>query len=174
MTFEDPSSNIVGRILAGLSVFFILTSTVSFCVETLPQFKDTYPEVDLYNSSSIVVDVSWNQSTNLAVMKKPWDPSRNSFPFWVTESICIAFFTFEFIGRFLSSPDKWMFLRGMGNIIDILAVIPYYLTMCAEVMFVNINQVGCGENACSQKVAFLALLRVVRILRLMDEKLLYP
>ena len=37
------------------------------------------------------------------------------------ESICIAFFTFELIARFLSSPAKCIFMKQIGNMIDILA-----------------------------------------------------
>ena len=60
--------------LASLSVFFILISTISFCLETLPQFKDNVDELGLSkNNSEIVIEP-----------KKQWDPTRKSFPFWVT------------------------------------------------------------------------------------------
>ena len=144
--FEDPSSSIAGRIMAGLSVFFILISTVSFCLETLPQFRDGYEEKG-FNSSS---------TGPVTAMKKPWDPSRKSFPFWVTESICIAFFTFEFVARVCTSTAKWLFVCQFGNIIDILSVIPYYVTIGVEIIFMG------------QKVAFLPLLRVIRLLSYVD------
>lgn len=74
--FENPSASMAGRVMAALSVFFILISTISFCLETLPQFKDD----DSDNSTSM---------ENMGPLK-PWDPSKKSFPFWVIESICIV------------------------------------------------------------------------------------
>ena len=37
------------------------------------------------------------------------------------ESICIAFFTIEFVARFVSCPAKCEFMKQIGNLIDILA-----------------------------------------------------
>lgn len=155
--------------MASLSVFFILISTISFCLETLPQFKDKYDELDLVGNNSSSTEPPTG-------MKKPWDPSRKSFPFWITESICIAFFTFEFVGRVLTSPAKCAFLREIGNLIDILAVIPYYFSLGVEIIFMKMNE-NAGEDSAvsktSEKVAFLALLRVIRILSSMDVEIIY-
>ena len=39
---ENPSMNIYSKFFNILSVMFILVSTVSFCIETLPMFDDSY------------------------------------------------------------------------------------------------------------------------------------
>ena len=43
------------------------------------------------------------------------------------ETIYMTWFTLEFVCRFLSCPDYFKFLRSFMNIIDILAILPYYL-----------------------------------------------
>ena len=50
----------MGRIIASLSVFFILVSTISFCLETLPNFKDEdYMNVTQYDVvNKVRVDMS--------------------------------------------------------------------------------------------------------------------
>ena len=49
----------MGRIIASLSVFFILVSTISFCLETLPNFKDEdYMNVTQYDVvNKVKVDI---------------------------------------------------------------------------------------------------------------------
>ena len=164
--FENPSSSTIGRVVASLSVFFILISTVSFCLETLPQFKDKYDEFGLVEGGGGLANASDGLQT---APMKPWDPARKSFPFWLTESICIAFFTFEFVGRFATCPNKCMFIREIGNLIDILAVIPYYFSLGVEIIFMKMNESSAGMSKTSEKVAFLALLRVIRILSDVDQ-----
>ena len=107
ITFENPASSSLGRIIASLSVFFILVSTISFCLETLPNFKDedymNITQYDVVNKVRVNNDFPYfatrwlyeknicsalmkvNQTIEvLAPKKKPWDPERRSFPFWVT------------------------------------------------------------------------------------------
>lgn len=61
-------------------------------------------------------------------------------------------------------------MKEIGNLIDILAVIPYYFSLGVEIIFMKLNESSEHVSNASEKVAFLALLRIIRILR-NDEKI---
>ncbi|XP_072855366.1 potassium voltage-gated channel subfamily V member 1 [Pogona vitticeps] len=48
------------------------------------------------------------------------------------EYVCIAWFTGEFILRFLCARDRYLFMRSIANIIDLLAILPFYITLLVE------------------------------------------
>ena len=45
------------------------------------------------------------------------------------EAVCISYFTIEFLLRLAGSPSKLDFLKGTMNVIDSMAIAPYYLTL---------------------------------------------
>jgi len=50
-------------------------------------------------------------------------------PFFIIETICIIWFTFEFLTRFAAAPNHLGFFRNVMNLIDLLAIIPYFITL---------------------------------------------
>ena len=47
----------------------------------------------------------------------------------LVEAFCISYFSLEFLVRLAGSPSKTGFLKETMNIIDMLAIAPYYLTL---------------------------------------------
>ncbi|KAM4734433.1 potassium voltage-gated channel subfamily A member 1-like [Anableps anableps] len=143
LLFEHPESSGTARGIAIVSVMVILISIVIFCLETLPQLKEdpmgrfeTFGNTTIYYKPNILTD-----------------------PFFVIETLCIIWFSFELIVRFLACPSKPAFFKNMMNTIDIVAIIPYFITLGTE-LAEDPEKEGVGEQATS-----LAILRVIRLVR---------
>ncbi|XP_016077197.1 PREDICTED: potassium voltage-gated channel subfamily A member 5 [Miniopterus natalensis] len=125
LIFEHPESSGPARAVAIVSVLVILISIVTFCLETLPEFRDDLAD-----------------------------------PFFVVETTCVVWFTFELLVRFLACPSKAAFSRNVLNVIDVVAVFPYFITLGTELAE---REPGAGQNG--QQAMSLAILRVIRLVR---------
>ncbi|KAB7505674.1 Potassium voltage-gated channel protein Shaker [Armadillidium nasatum] len=92
-------------------------------------------------------------------------------PFFLIETICIIWFTFELLVRFFASPNKGHFMKDVMNIIDIVAIIPYFLTLATVVAEKDVKeivkpleQVSPHDKGSNQAMS-LAILRVIRLVR---------
>uniref|UniRef100_A0A1A8CXR3 Potassium voltage-gated channel, shaker-related subfamily, member 3 n=2 Tax=Nothobranchius kadleci TaxID=1051664 RepID=A0A1A8CXR3_NOTKA len=142
LLFEYPESSGPARGIAIVSVLVILISIVIFCMETLPEFRD---EKDLATVAPTVNGTA------------PYVPSPFTDPFFVIETLCIIWFSFELLVRFFACPSKTTFSKNIMNIIDIVAIIPYFITLGTELAE---RQTNSGQQAMS-----LAILRVIRLVR---------
>uniref|UniRef100_A0A8R1XRZ9 BTB domain-containing protein n=1 Tax=Onchocerca volvulus TaxID=6282 RepID=A0A8R1XRZ9_ONCVO len=123
---EYPDSSLLARIFALLSIFVISISIISFCLETLPSMK--------VNPSDV----------------RDW-----SNPFFYIELFCIIWFTTELLLRFISCPNKLSFLRSALNIIDFIAIAPFFG-----------NLLWMDSTKSSMSFAVLRVLRLVRVFRI--------
>ncbi|XP_031132568.1 potassium voltage-gated channel subfamily G member 3-like [Sander lucioperca] len=74
----------------------------------------------------------------------------------IIEAVCIGWFTTECIVRFLVSRDKCEFVRRPLNVIDLLAITPYYISVAVTML--------TGENSTLQRAG--VTLRILRIMRI--------
>ncbi|XP_029927234.1 potassium voltage-gated channel subfamily G member 3-like [Myripristis murdjan] len=74
----------------------------------------------------------------------------------IIEAVCIGWFTAECVLRFILSRDKCEFVRRPLNIIDMLAITPYYVSVTVTVL--------TGENSQLQRAG--VTLRVLRMMRI--------
>lgn len=74
----------------------------------------------------------------------------------IIEAICIGWFTAECIVRFIVSKDKCAFVKRPLNIIDLLAITPYYISVLMTFL--------TGENSQLQRAG--VTLRVLRMMRI--------
>nr|XP_008113907.1 PREDICTED: potassium voltage-gated channel subfamily G member 3 isoform X2 [Anolis carolinensis] len=74
----------------------------------------------------------------------------------IIEAICIGWFTAECIVRFIISKDKCEFVKRPLNVIDLMAITPYYISVLMTVF--------TGENSELQRAG--VTLRVLRMMRI--------
>uniref|UniRef100_A0A3Q2Q0Z4 Potassium voltage-gated channel subfamily A member 4 n=1 Tax=Fundulus heteroclitus TaxID=8078 RepID=A0A3Q2Q0Z4_FUNHE len=144
LLFEYPESSSPARGIAVVSVLVIVISIVIFCLETLPEFRDEKEYLQPRHNSS-----------------QP-DHGFTPFndPFFIVETVCIIWFSFEIIVRFFASPSKADFFKNIMNSIDIVSILPYFITLGTDLA----QHQGNGQQAMS--FAILRIIRLVRVFRI--------
>ncbi|KAG7257565.1 hypothetical protein CRUP_000811 [Coryphaenoides rupestris] len=145
--FQRQSSG-PARVIAIISVMVILISIVSFCLETLPVFHNDEDE------GRITV---FSPETNTTITR--YVSTYFTDPFFILETLCIIWFSFEFLVRLFACPSKAGFFGDIMNIIDIVAIIPYFITLGTELVEKQ------DDGQAGQQAMSLAILRVIRLVR---------
>ncbi|CAN0192560.1 unnamed protein product [Lampetra fluviatilis] len=147
LLFEYPESSSPARAIAIVSVLVILISIIIFCLETLPEFRD---DADLYKVSYYTNGTHYFYHNVFAD------------PFFIMETICIIWFSFELMVRFCACPSKVEFGKNLMNIIDIVAIVPYFITLGTEMA----EQTGSTNGQQTMSLAILRVIRLVRVFRI--------
>ncbi|XP_072312241.1 potassium voltage-gated channel subfamily A member 1-like [Eucyclogobius newberryi] len=148
MLFEHPESSSGARIIAIISVMVIVVSILIFCLETLPEFRldKEAREEYMYKYHSLPKNVSENMPLPHTVFQDP---------FFLVETICICWFSFELFMRLACSPSKTYFFKDVMNIIDFSAILPYFVTLGTEL----------AKDDDATPATSLAIIRVIRLVR---------
>lgn len=120
-------------------MFFILVSITTFCLETHEAFNTIINKTDVFRNDSQQYEIET-------------DPALT-----YVEGVCVLWFTFEFLVRVTFSPDKLEFVKSVLNIIDFVAILPFYL---------EVGLSGLSSKAAKDVLGFLRVVRFVRILRI--------
>ncbi|KAL2082212.1 hypothetical protein ACEWY4_022030 [Coilia grayii] len=131
---EQPDSSVAARIIAVISFILILVSSVALCAGTIPELQTR--------------DAQDNPTEPPALV--------------AIDTACIIWFTVEYLLRLFAAPRKIRFLFSFMNIIDCLAILPYFILL-------TLNQLGSSLLELSnvqQAVQAVRILRVARVLKL--------
>ncbi|KAI4826146.1 potassium voltage-gated channel subfamily C member 1b isoform X1 [Pseudochaenichthys georgianus] len=142
--FEDPYSSKYARWVALASLFFILVSITTFCLETHEAFNAI-----INRTEEEVVD-------NVTVVRT-YQETETALYLTYIEGVCVVWFTFEFLMRITFCPNKCDFIWNALNIIDFVAILPFYL---------EVGLSGLSSQAAKDVLGFLRVVRFVRILRI--------
>lgn len=133
--------------VAFASLFFILISITTFCLETHEGFIHISNKT--VTQASPIPGAPPENITNVEVETEPF--------LTYVEGVCVVWFTFEFLMRVTFCPDKVEFLKSSLNIIDCVAILPFYL---------EVGLSGLSSKAAKDVLGFLRVVRFVRILRI--------
>ncbi|VDD79179.1 unnamed protein product [Mesocestoides corti] len=101
--FENPHSTNLGQVLYYVSGFFIAVSVLANIVETV------------------------NCSVSLETGALVSCGSQYEQPFFCLDTGCVLIFTIEHLARLYAAPNRCKFAKSAMSIIDVVAVLPYYL-----------------------------------------------
>ncbi|XP_018594772.1 potassium voltage-gated channel subfamily G member 4a [Scleropages formosus] len=135
---ENPHSGLPGKMFACLSVIMVAVTVVSLCISTMPDLREEEGRGEC---------------------------SQKCYHMFVVETVCVAWFSLEFLLRFIQARSKLEFLRGPLNIIDAMAILPYYVSLVVEEDSPLERERSGGSRGYLDKLGL--VLRVLRALRVL-------
>ncbi|XP_017047652.1 potassium voltage-gated channel protein Shaw isoform X2 [Drosophila ficusphila] len=145
--FDEPYSSNAAKTIGVVSVFFICISILSFCLKTHPDMR---------------VPIVRNITVKTANGSNGWFLEKTQtnahIAFFYIECVCNAWFTFEILVRFISSPNKCEFIKSSVNIIDYIATLSFYIDLVLQRFASHL------ENA--DILEFFSIIRIMRLFKL--------
>ena len=133
--FEKPESSLGALVVSYASVLFVVVSTVAMVINTLPSLAGP-------------PDENGNPTDN-AVLS-------------MLETICITWFTLEYILRFAGAPRKCQFLKDAMNIVDVLAILPFFISLAV----LESTPEGEDQEEFNDIRKIVSVFRIMRIMRI--------
>uniref|UniRef100_UPI00358E5CFE potassium voltage-gated channel subfamily F member 1-like n=1 Tax=Myxine glutinosa TaxID=7769 RepID=UPI00358E5CFE len=131
---EKPETSAQARMLAIASFLVVLVSAVTMCLGTIPELQVKSETGQLVEHPTVTI----------------------------IETVCIVWFTLEYVLRLISAPQTLHFVFSFMNIIDVLAILPYYMAMLLSGMGDAILEL----NNVQQAVQALRIMRIARVFKL--------
>ncbi|XP_042631394.1 potassium voltage-gated channel subfamily G member 4-like [Cyprinus carpio] len=138
---ENPQSGLPGKMFACLSVLMVAVTVISLCISTMPDLRE---------------------EENRGVC------SQKCYHMFIVETVCVGWFSMEFLLRFVQADSKLAFLRGPLNIVDAMAILPYYVSLIVDENPTSEHERPSGGKGYLDKLGLvLRILRALRILYVM-------
>lgn len=134
LTLENPGYSIPSKLFSFVSITVVLTSIATMCINSIPDYQ-------LFDENGNLVE----------------DPTMQAL-----EVLCICWFTFEVVTRMLLAPNRKKFFLHPLNMIDIVSVLPIYITLLFDLVANSDMELG----NVGKVVQVLRLMRIFRVLKL--------
>ena len=127
---------------------------------------DEYPDVHhaiTHNMTLFITEAHLPYPTELSMTTETYEGSHNeNVVLTYIDYICIAWFTLEYFIRLWATPRRWDFLKSPMNIIDLLAFLPFYVSMVLLLFHLDAQRF----RGLSRAVKTFRVMRVLRVLKL--------
>lgn len=155
---ERPGSSLQAKTFELSSTMFVMISVLGLSFGTIPDFQVT----EYVSTGNYTVRLP----NGTEVLHEEVEAIRIEHPAFVfTERICIAFFTIEYALRLFAAPRKLRFALKPLNLVDLLAILPFYLELMLTLLGVDDKKLRDLRWAFLV-VRILRVLRVIRIIKL--------
>ncbi|XP_059834775.1 potassium voltage-gated channel subfamily S member 1 [Hypanus sabinus] len=134
LTLENPGYSIPSRLFSFMSISVVLGSIATMCIHSMSKYQH-------FDEFGVEID----------------DPRLQ-----IVEYFCIAWFSMEVCSRLLLTPNVKRFCFHPLNIIDIISVLPFYITLLVDLIFgrsMDLENLG-------KVIQILRLMRIFRVLKL--------
>ncbi|XP_031998481.1 potassium voltage-gated channel subfamily S member 1 [Hylobates moloch] len=151
LTMENPGYSLPSKLFSCVSISVVLASIAAMCIHSLPEYQAR-------EAAAAVAAVAAGRSP---------EGVRDDPVLRRLEYFCIAWFSFEVSSRLLLAPSTRNFFCHPLNLIDIVSVLPFYLTLLAGVALGDQGGSGGKEFGHLGKVVqVFRLMRIFRVLKL--------
>ncbi|CAF0836573.1 unnamed protein product [Adineta ricciae] len=152
---EFPQHSHLARAINLISTLFTLLSCISLAIESLPSYTDHWDNICKEEA---------NISLNATYV--PRCSALFTSPFFIIQTICVAYFTIEFALRLISTPSYPRFILSFFNWVDLSAIVPYYVFLAIQLAD---QDIGLDTNA----ILCIRLLRVLRFSKIFKIYLVF-
>lgn len=121
---EIPDSSTLARLVNLFSLLVIICSAIILFIDTLPAFRTSKSMTSTSNFTTI-------STKNSTYEKNIISPEKVKIIkiISIVEACNIAWFTFELLVRVVVSPEKRKFFLRPLNVIDLIAIAPFYISL---------------------------------------------
>lgn len=155
---DNPHESVLGRSWYYFSGLLIALSIVCTVAETIPPPCDEKYLCQNYTCGK----ENWNLSAIKYGNVKSCEKIDNYLKerellYFSLESVCVAVFTFEYLTRFITAPNRWHYVKEFMSVIDLLSILPYYVGLILDY----------AQETSVDSLSALVLLRVLRVFRVL-------
>ncbi|CAF0896296.1 unnamed protein product [Adineta steineri] len=170
---EHPHTSKGARVIAFVSIAFILLSSFSLTISTIPGIGCTPNITDNDATIDHITGTADVDAVRIAAQSAARElhgehhetesDCREPLTLFIIEALCISWFSIEYLIRVYATPNKCKFFKGVLNTIDLIAIVPFYVSIILETL-----DTGHLKNLKSVRkaVQVFRVLRIMRILKL--------